>query len=150
MPGENIPAKQRTTAWMLYNNDYLYFGFRCYDTLPSAIQANLSDRDKMFGDDFVVVSIDTTYNNYQKGLDYAVNPHGIQGDLIMMGSGNEDPSYDMVWHSAASSIREGWIAEMAITLQRFLIQFLRDTGLDNHTLQGMPRDSPLPALMDHP
>jgi hypothetical protein len=49
----------------------------------------------MFNDDFVVVSIDT-YNNYQKGLEFAVNPYGIQGDLMMMGSGNEDSSYDMV------------------------------------------------------
>jgi hypothetical protein len=34
----------------------------------------------MFNDGFVVVSIDT-YNNYQKGLVFAVNPYGIQGDL---------------------------------------------------------------------
>ncbi len=52
MPGENQPAKQKTTAWVLYNDDYLYFGFRCYDSVPSAIRSNLSDRDKMFGDEF--------------------------------------------------------------------------------------------------
>ncbi len=140
MPGENIPAKQRTTAWMLYNNDYLYFGFRCYDTLPSAIRANLSDRDKMFGDDFVVVSIDT-YNNYQKGLEFAVNPHGIQGDLIMMGSGNEDPSYDMVWHSAASMDEEGWIAEMAIPFSVFSFNSAEIQDWTITVCRSMPRDS---------
>ena len=140
MPGENQPAKQRTTAYVLYNNDYLYFGFRCYDSLPSAIRANLSDRDKMFGDDFVVVSIDT-YNNYQKGLEFAVNPYGIQGDLLMMGSGNEDPSYDMVWHSAASRDNEGWTAEMAIP---FSVFSFNSAAIQDWTItlcRSMPRDS---------
>jgi hypothetical protein len=35
----------------------------------------------------------------------------------MMGSGTEDPSYDMVWQSAASKNKEGWTAEMAIPLK---------------------------------
>lgn len=140
MPAENQPAKQRTTAWVLYNNDYLYFGFRCYDSLPSAIRANLADRDKMFSDDFVIVSIDT-YNNYQKGLEFAVNPYGIQGDLMMMGSGNEDSSYDMVWHSAASVDDEGWIAEMAIP---FSVLSFNPAAIQDWTItlcRIMPRDS---------
>jgi len=48
----------------------------------------------MFSDDFVVVSIDI-YNNYQKGLEFTVSPYGIQDVLMMMGSGNVDPFYDM-------------------------------------------------------
>jgi hypothetical protein len=55
IPAENTPAKQKTTVKVPYNNDYLYFGFRCHGILPSAIKANLSERDKMFVDDFVVV-----------------------------------------------------------------------------------------------
>jgi hypothetical protein len=140
LPGENIPAKQRTTAWMLYNNDYIYFAFRCYDSVPSAIRANLSDRDKMFGDDFVVVSIDT-YNNYQKGLEFAVNPHGIQGDLIMMGSGNEDSSYDMVWASAAAVDDEGWTAEMAIPFSVFSFNPAEIQDWTITLCRSMPRDS---------
>lgn len=140
MPGENLPAKQRTTARVLYNNDYLYFGFRCYDSVPSAIRANLSDRDKMFGDDFVVVSIDT-YNNFQKGLEFAVNPYGIQGDLLMMGSGNEDPSYDMVWHSAASLDEEGWTAEMAIPFSVFSFNSAAIQDWTITLVRSMPRDS---------
>lgn len=140
MPGENVPAKQKTVARMLYNNDYIYFAFRCYDSVPSAIRANLSDRDKMFGDDFVVVSIDT-YNNYQKGLEFAVNPYGIQGDLIMMGSGNEDSSYDMVWASAASLDNEGWTAEMAIPFSVFSFNTAARQDWTITLCRSMPRDS---------
>jgi hypothetical protein len=112
-PAENTSARQRTTAMILYDQNNIYIGFRCYDTLPGAIRANLSDRDKIFGDDFVLASIDT-YNNFQRGYEFAVNPHGIQGDLLMMGGANEDPSYDMVWQSAASMDSTGWTAELAI------------------------------------
>jgi hypothetical protein len=113
MPGENTPAHERTVAMLLYDNENLYVGFRCYDSLPGNIRAHLADRDKNFTDDYVVVSIDT-YNDYQKGFEFVVNPYGIQGDLLMMGTGNEDPSYDMIWYSAASRNKEGWVAEMAI------------------------------------
>jgi len=112
-PGENTPARQRTIAMVLYDHDYIYLGFRCFDSLPGSIRANLSDRDKIFNDDYVIATIDT-YNNYQRGFEFAVNPFGIQGDLLMMGSGNEDPSYDMVWQSAATRNNDGWTAEMTI------------------------------------
>jgi hypothetical protein len=116
MPAENTPALQKTIVMLLYDNENIYLGFRCYDSVPGSIRANLSDRDKIFGDDFVLATIDT-YNNYQRGFEFAVNPFGIQGDLLMMGSGTEDPSYDMVWQSAASKNKEGWTAEMAIPLK---------------------------------
>ncbi|MBK7134620.1 MAG: carbohydrate binding family 9 domain-containing protein [Bacteroidales bacterium] len=116
MPGENTPARLRTVAMVLYDQDNIYIGFRCYDSIPGNIRAHLTDRDKIFSDDYVIVTIDT-YNDYQRGFEFAVNPYGIQGDLLLMGMGSEDPSYDMVWQSAAERNGEGWTAEMAIPLK---------------------------------
>ncbi|HVN57445.1 MAG TPA: carbohydrate binding family 9 domain-containing protein [Bacteroidales bacterium] len=139
-PRENAPAKVRTEVLVLYDRDNLYIGFRCFDTLPGNIRANYSDRDKIFSDDYVIVSIDT-YGNYQRGYELAVNPYGIQGDLLMMGTGNEDDSYDMVWSSAAHKNKEGWTAEMMIPFkslsfssdykQKWTICFLRNVPRDN-------------------
>lgn len=114
-PGENTPARQRTQAMALYDKEFIYLGFRCYDSVPGSIRANLSDRDKIFNDDYVIVTIDT-YNSFQRGFEFAVNPYGIQGDLLMMGSGNEDASYDMVWQSAATRDKDGWTAEMVFSV----------------------------------
>ena len=140
MPGENTPARLRTDVMVLYDKDNLYIGFRCFDSIPSNIRANFSDRDKIFSDDYVIVSIDT-YRNYQRGYELAVNPYGIQGDLLMMGSGGEDDSYDMVWNSAAHKDKEGWTAEMMIPFkslsfssdnkQEWTICFLRNVPRDN-------------------
>jgi hypothetical protein len=143
MPGENIPAKLKTEALVLYDNENLYIGFRCHDSLPGSIRANYSDRDKIFSDDYVIVSIDT-YRNYQRGYELAVNPYGIQGDLLMMGSGQEDVSYDMVWSSAAHKNSDGWTAEMMIPFrslsfsaeksQQWTICFLRNVPRNNRYL----------------
>lgn len=111
-PGENTPAPVRTEVRSLYDADNLYIGIRCFDPQPGEIRANFSDRDRIYTDDFVVVIIDT-YNDYQRGYELVVNPYGIQGDL-MMSSGGEDMSFDMIWESAGSITSDGWIAEMAI------------------------------------
>lgn len=102
-PGENTPARQRTVAMVLYDKETIYLGFRCFDSVPGNIRANLSDRDKIFGDDYVIATIDT-YNNYQRGFEFAVNPFGIQGDLLMMGNSNEDVSYDRDGSSADTDV----------------------------------------------
>lgn len=139
-PGENTPAPQKTVAMALYDKDNLYIGFRCYDSLPGNIRANLSDRDKMFNDDWVLVTIDT-YNNYQRGFEFAVNPYGIQGDLLLMGPMDEDPSYDMVWQSAASKNEEGWTAEMAIPLKSLNFSASESQTWTINLLRNLPRNN---------
>jgi hypothetical protein len=139
-PGENTPARQRTEAMVLYDDKYIYLGFRCYDSLPGSIRANLSDRDKIFGDDYVIATIDT-YNSHQRGFEFAVNPFGIQGDLLMMGSGNEDASYDMVWESAAAKNEAGWTAEMAIPLKSLSFSSKASQEWTISLLRNIPRDN---------
>lgn len=72
----------------------------------------MTDRDRIFQDDFVMAIIDT-YSDYQRGYEFAVNPFGIQADL-MKTLNNEDSSFDLMWHSAAARNDSGWTAELAI------------------------------------
>jgi hypothetical protein len=111
-PGENTPAPQQTTAVALYTGDYLYVGFRCFDTRPGEIRANVTDRDRIFQDDFVMVVLDT-YGDRQRGYEFVVNPYGVQGDL-MRTLNSEDETFDALWHSAAVRNDSGWTAEFAI------------------------------------
>ncbi|MBE0676590.1 MAG: carbohydrate binding family 9 domain-containing protein, partial [Bacteroidales bacterium] len=114
-PGENTPADQKTIALFLYNDDFIYIGFYCFDSIPESIRASMCDRDRIFNDDYVMVTIDTD-NNSQRGYEFAVNPYGIQGDLLNTGASG-DPSYDMVWRSAAAIDSRGWTAEIAIPIK---------------------------------
>ncbi len=133
-PGENTPATQQTTVRVMYNARYIYFGFECKDSHPSDIRAHITDRDKLFDDDWVMVILDT-YGDYQRSYEMAVNPYGIQGDLLRTGS-NEDASFDAVWESAAAIDDSGWTAVMAFpfkslrfpskSVQRWVAEFIRN------------------------
>ncbi len=111
-PGENIPPPQQTAVRIVYNSEYIYFGFDCRDTRPSEIRAHITDRDKPYDDDFVLVILDT-YGDYQRSYEFLVNPYGIQADLLRTGT-NEDLSFDAVWESEGSIDSTGWKAEMAV------------------------------------
>ena len=111
-PGDNTPATDRTIVRILYDNENLYFGFECFDKNPEQIRANITDRDKIFSDDYVIIVLDT-YGDYHRGYEFAVNPYGIQGDLLAAGN-NEDPSIDWIWSSNAEKNEHGWTAEMSI------------------------------------
>jgi len=109
---DNEPALQKTTAMVLYDNENLYFGFICYDTNPKEIRAHLTDRDKIWEDDFIILIIDT-YGDNQNAYELAVNPYGIQGDGIRAGN-SEDMSFDFIWRSAGFVNDSGWTVEIAI------------------------------------
>ncbi len=138
-PGENTPAPQKTFFYVLYNSDYVYFGFNCLDSSANLIRAHITDRDNAFDDDFVGVLLDT-YGNMQDGYEFFVNPYAVQGDAMRTGN-NEDPSFDCVWYSAAHISDSGWTAEMAIPFKS-----LRFPSSDKQhwillSLRNMPRDS---------
>ena len=155
-PGENTPAPQQTIAMALYDNDNLYIGVRCYDTQVDQIRANLSDRDKMYQDDYVIILFDT-YGDYHRAYELAVNPYGVQGDL-MRTSNNEDDSFDMIWNSAAARDDSGWTAEFAIPFkslrfpskeeQRWLIHIVRNCPRSSRIQTSwMPVDRNNPSIM---
>ncbi|HYQ85976.1 MAG TPA: DUF5916 domain-containing protein [Bacteroidota bacterium] len=133
-PGDNTPAPQRTTVRTVYNSRFIYFGFDCRDTRLSELRAHLTDRDKLWDDDWALVILDT-YGDYQRSYEFVVNAYGIQADLLRTGS-NEDASFDAVWQSAAAIDSSGWTAEMAIPFksirfpskpdQHWVVEFIRN------------------------
>jgi hypothetical protein len=114
-PGENTPSTQKTTAKILYNNEYIYAGFVCRDTDMHQLRANVSDRDKIFNDDWVGFFLDT-YGDKQRMYEFIVNPLGIQADLLRSGN-NEDASWDAIWQSSGFVSDSLWSVEMAIPLK---------------------------------
>ena len=138
-PGENTPASQKTTVRILYDADYVYFGFDCRDTNPSAIRAHITDRDKIFDDDFVGIILDT-YGDYQRAYEFMVNPYGIQADLMRVGN-NEDDSFDTVWKSAADINESGWTAVIAIPFKSLRFPSIQEQRWVGLFFRNLPRTS---------
>lgn len=139
MPGDNLKAPQKTEAAVFYDNEKIYVCFFAHDTDPSKIRANLSERDRMYRDDFVAVMFDT-YNDAQKSYMFLSNPFGIQGDLLRIGN-NEDDSYDFVWQSAGKLTADGYFVEMAIPFSSLKFPDIDIQNWGMHVFRNYPRDS---------
>lgn len=138
-PGDNTPSPQRTVVRALYDEKYIYFGFECFDTNPEQIRANISDRDKLYQDDWVFVGLDT-YGDFQRSYEFCVNPFGIMGDLLAT-SNNEDASVDWIWHASASKNETGWTAEMKIPFSSLNFPDAEVQNFRANILRTIPRSS---------
>lgn len=114
-PGDNVPAKVKTIAYVSYDDRYLYIGVRCEDPHPEKIRAPYVERDNVIGtDDNIAVFLDTR-NDKRTAMELRVNPRGIQGDgLFNDANGNEDFSPDFFYDTAAKIDSGGWSAEYRI------------------------------------
>lgn len=111
--GQAIP--QHTSAWIAFDDRYLYFAFQCDDSEPSGIKTSITRRDNIFSDDWVGLSLDALGTG-QSSYHLMVNPSGIQLDMINSASGNEDPSPDYVWDSAGRLNERGYAVEIRLPL----------------------------------
>lgn len=116
-PGNNIPAKVKTTAYLTYDEAYFYIGIVAEDPDPSRIRAPFVERDQVLGtDDNIAIFLDTR-NDKRTAIEIRVNPRGIQADGIFDDATfNEDFSPDFFYDTAARISSEGWQAEFRIPL----------------------------------
>jgi hypothetical protein len=131
-PGENLPARVKTVAYLMEDGTNLFIGFAASDPDPSAIRAYLRDRDSAYDDDFVGIVIDT-YNDNRRAFEFFSNPLGVQMDLTNNEAaqggqfGKEDDSWDAIWDSAGIINEDGYAVEMKIPLTQ--LRFPASEGL---------------------
>ncbi len=111
-PGDQTRPPVDTEAWMTYDADNLYVAWICADD-PSTIRATMTERDRIWQDDYVILALDP-YGDQMWAYEIAANPYGVQGDLFWSSNGGEDMGYDLVFETAAAVNSEGWIVEMRI------------------------------------
>ncbi len=111
-PGDQTRPPVATEALITYDSDNLYVAFICYDN-PKEVRASLCERDNIWADDNAILAIDT-YGDAAWAYELAVNPYGIQGDLLWSRNGGEDSGYDLIWESAGKITDSGYQIEMAI------------------------------------
>ena len=128
-PGDNVPAKIRTVAYITYDARYFYIGIRADDPEPQKIRAPFVDRDGVIGtDDNIAIFLDTR-NDKRSAIELRVNPRGIQADGIFNDANfNEDFAPDFYYDTAAQITNEGWTAEFRIPFSS-----LRYSGADPQT-----------------
>ena len=115
--GDNVKPPVATTAWLTYDERYLYVAFRNDDPAPRAIRAPFVDRDQVLPDqDYDTILIDTQ-NDRRSAFIFRVNPRGVQTDSVFNdGNQVEDFAPDFFYETAARITPQGWTAEMRIPL----------------------------------
>ncbi|HKY23428.1 MAG TPA: DUF5916 domain-containing protein [Vicinamibacterales bacterium] len=126
-PMRGEAAAEKTQVWMAYDEQAIYFAFRCLDSEPNRIRTTISRRDNAFGDDWVGLSLDSSRAG-QLAYHLFVNPSGIQMDALQSGTTGEDLAPDWVWQSAGRVDAEGWSAEIRVPIENIRFR----SGTDVH------------------
>ncbi len=127
-----------TEMRILYDDEAIYVCAHVFDN-PDSIQRQIGQRDDVDANaDFVAVMLDT-YHDRQNGFRFSVSAAGVQHDAKVgqfdFGNGNsgdQDFSWDAVWESAVSTVKDGWIAEIKIPYSalRFPKKPVQDWGME--------------------
>ncbi len=114
-PREGQPATERTDVWVFFDDERVYFSFRCWETEPERLIANEMRRDNVnvYQNDHVAWVIDTFYDR-RNGLEFLVNPLGgrMDGQITSERFYNED--WNPIWDVAVGQFDGGWTVETAV------------------------------------
>ncbi|MFM8349052.1 MAG: carbohydrate binding family 9 domain-containing protein, partial [Bacteroidota bacterium] len=113
----NAPT-QDTDLRVVYNKDFLYLGVFAKDSLgKKAIRAVDFKRDFNFlAHDLITFSFDG-FNDKRNAMAFAVNPYGVQRDLLSFDDTYYDVDWDGVWRVRTTRTDSGWVAEVGIPWQ---------------------------------
>lgn len=113
-PGDNVPPKVATVAWLTYDDRFFYVAFEFSDPDPKSIRAPFGDRDTVPSyTDYGGIILDSR-NDGKTATLFLVNPRNIQYDAVTSDSSNEDSSPDFFWDSATSIHSGGWTLEIRL------------------------------------
>ena len=145
LPNDNRPADDSTAVLVWYSPTAIYFGIRAYQDSAS-VRATLADRDKITGDDYVEILLDT-FNDRRQALVFGVNPLGVQADgtlrdaarqtinflsSVVTGAYTLDLSPDYVYESKGHQTAWGYEVEVRIPFKtlRYQARDPQDWGIN--------------------
>jgi Domain of unknown function (DUF5916) len=108
----------RTETFVMYNNEGIYFGGKCYEQTMDSVTRELVGRDGFGNNDFIGISFDT-YKDNQNGFEYFLTPLSEQFDAKISvnnnsDNGGEDFSWNAVWEGKCIIEKDGWSFEMFV------------------------------------
>ena len=139
-PSENRKPVVETNGYVKFDNKNLYVAFVCSDPDINLLRASITERDNIFEDDWVCVTIDPN-QDFQKAYKFYANARGIQGDRLWSINGDEDDySFDLVWDCDASISADHWTVEMKIPFESLRFPDQEKQKWSVHFTRNYPRD----------
>ena len=122
-PIDGASPTERTEVRMLYNDEYLFVGFHCFDTDPDNIERLLMERDYELGkDDGIAVQLDT-YNDKNSGVVFITNTLGARFDSEISNNGSSmNDDYNNFWDVVSVIDSTGYTSEFRIPFSSLRFQ----------------------------
>ncbi|MEX0821848.1 MAG: DUF5916 domain-containing protein [Rhodothermales bacterium] len=117
LPSFGLPPSEETEFLVAYDDDYMYFAMRAYESDPSGIRGNILQRDALGSDDYFEVMLDT-FNDNENAVIFTTSPAGIRKDTEVLndavGSNGLNGDWNAHWDVAVEVTDEGWFAEIRV------------------------------------
>ncbi|MHB9030928.1 MAG: carbohydrate binding family 9 domain-containing protein, partial [Candidatus Latescibacterota bacterium] len=110
---EGAPPSEKTEVRILYDEENLYIGVKCFDSEPDKILRREMNRDSELQDDDNFAVVIDTFQDRRTAYYFRTNPNGARNDALVAG-GESSESWNGVWDAAARVTDFGWSAEMVI------------------------------------
>lgn len=115
-PQDGAPPTAQSQFKILYDDEALYFAFRCFDD-PRKVNSILARRD-WFPGDWIEVNIDSRRDK-RTAYSFTLSLSGTRGDEYVSENGNNwNGNWDPVWQCATQVDEQGWTAESRIPLSQ--------------------------------
>lgn len=116
-PNAGQAPSQPTSFKILYDDKFIYIGYRCFDASPDSIIKRMSRRDEFPGD-WVEINIDS-YHDLRTAFSFTLSVSGVRGDEFVSNDGNNwDASWNPIWFAKTHADDKGWTGEVKIPLSQ--------------------------------
>ncbi|MEM6770424.1 MAG: DUF5916 domain-containing protein, partial [Bacteroidota bacterium] len=117
-PVQGNAASYDTEVRILFDEEFLYVGAFCYDSLPNQRRLRVRHLQRDFapyGNDRFGVAIDGLLDQ-RNAVGFEVTPYGSQREVQVIDGEEFDgnDNWDALWFVRTSITKTGWVAEMAI------------------------------------
>jgi hypothetical protein len=129
-PSDSIKAQQKTEIQMVYDDQYLYVGIKCYSSGQDYIVPSLRRDYRAGGNDNISLLFDT-FDDKTNAFLFGINPLGVRREALISNGGSEISDFATSWDNkwlGEAQIHDGfWSAEMAIPFKT--LRFEKGTNL---------------------
>ena len=114
-PHAGDASTETTDLWILFDDEYVYVTFRCWESHPERMVVNEMRRDnyRLWLGENVAFMFDT-FHDRRNGVEFGITPAGGRYEGQFTNERLYNGDWNPVWKVAVSRFANGWIAESAI------------------------------------
>jgi hypothetical protein len=149
LPIEYAVPTERSSIYVLYDQDALYIGARLWDSDASQVTARILRQGELIPTDDGFAVMLSPFNDNRSGYLFAINANGVRVDGLYQDTTRLLMDWDSIWQARSSIDSEGWVTELAIPLKSLSfnpnsdewgINFWRRIARKQETIGWLSRD----------